>query len=51
MRVPGKTGNVVGWPIASKVVEEQERIVVGRVAESEAAAKVNTRALERGLRL
>ena len=51
VRMPGKAGQVVLRDVVAEVVEEQERIEVGRVAEAERAAQVHAGAFERRLRL
>jgi len=51
VRVPGEALDVVGRPLVPEVVEEQERIGLGGVAEPERAAQVDARTLERRLGL
>jgi hypothetical protein len=50
MRVPGKAGEVVRGVVVAKIVEQQERIEVGRIAESERALQPDAGAFERGFR-
>ena len=51
MRMPGKAGEIVLGNVVAEVVEQQEGIEVGRVAEAEGAAQMDARAFERGLGL
>ncbi len=47
VRVPRETGEVVRRPVVAEVVEEQERVGLGGVAEAEGAAQVDAGALDR----
>src|SRR5215468_7545772 len=49
MRMPREAGEIVFRHIVAKIVKEQERIVVGCLAESECAAQMHAGAFERGL--
>jgi hypothetical protein len=49
--VPGKAGEIFLRIVIAKIVEQQKRIEVGRVAETEASSQVDAGALERGLGL
>jgi hypothetical protein len=49
--MPRETSQVILGPLVAEVVEEKERIEVGRVAEAERAAQVHARALDGRLRL
>ena len=49
--MPRKAGEIVVRVVVSEVVQEQKRIVVGRLAEAERAAQPDTGALDRRLRL
>src|SRR6202022_1211119 len=44
MRMPGEARQVILRNVIAEVVEKQERIEVGCIAESECAAQVNSRA-------
>src|SRR5690348_13373245 len=48
VRVPGETRQVILGPIVSKVVQEQERVVVFRVTEAEGAPQANPGPLDGG---
>ena len=50
MRMPREPGEIVVGTIVAKVVEQQKRVVVGGVAESERAAELDAGAFERGFR-
>jgi hypothetical protein len=50
MRMPRKARQVVFGHIVSEIVEQQERIVLGRFAEAEGAAQMHACAFQRGLR-
>jgi hypothetical protein len=50
MRMPRESGEIVLRTIVAEVVEQQERIVVGGVAESERAAELDASAFERRFR-
>jgi hypothetical protein len=52
MGMPRESGKVLVGIVVSKVVEQQERIELGRIAEAERAAQMDAGALERwtGLR-
>ena len=50
MRMPREAGEVVVGTIVAEVVEQQKRIELGGVAESERAAQLDAGAFERGLR-
>jgi hypothetical protein len=41
MRVPRKAGQVIGRPLIAEIVEEEERVVLARVAEPERAAELH----------
>ena len=45
MGVPGKAGLVVAGPVVAEIVEQQERVVLARVAEAEGAPELHTRTL------
>src|SRR5262249_21319733 len=47
MRMPRKSREVVLRVVVAKVIEEQKRIVLGRVAEAERAAELDACALQR----
>ena len=49
VRVPGETGQVILRDVIAEVIEEEERVEVGRVAEAERAAQVHACAFERRL--
>jgi hypothetical protein len=51
VRVPGKAGQVILGNVVAEIVEQQERIEIGGVAEAECAAQMHSRAFERGLGL
>ena len=51
VRMPGKAGEVVLRPLVSEVVEQQERIGLGGVAEAEGAPQPDAGAFDGGLRL
>ena len=51
MRMPGKAGEIVLGNVVAEVVEQQERVEVGGVAEAEGAAQMHAGAFERGLGL
>src|SRR5262249_56921583 len=50
MRMPRKARQVVLGHIAAKIVEQQERVVVGRLPKTERAPEMDSGALQRGLR-
>ena len=45
MRMPGKAGEIILRPIVAEIVEQQERIGLGRIAEAEGAAQAERRRL------
>ena len=47
--MPREARQVVRWHVVAEVVEQQERVVVGRLAEAERAAQVHACAFQRGL--
>ena len=49
MRMPGEAGEVVLGDVVAEVVEQEERIEVGGVAEAEGAAEMDAGAFEGGL--
>src|SRR5215471_9071120 len=49
MGMPWETGEILLRNVVAEVVEEQERIEIGRVAETERPAQMYTRAFDRGL--
>jgi len=49
MRMPGEAGAVFFRPVVAEIVEQQERIEFGGVAEAESAAQMHACALECGL--
>ena len=49
--VPWETRQVILRPLIPEVVEQQERVEVGRLAEAEGATQVHARTLNRRLRL
>src|SRR4030095_3856416 len=49
MRMPRKAGEVIRGHIVPEVVEQEERVEIGRLAKAEGASQVNACALERGL--
>ena len=49
--MPGKAGEIVVGNVVAEVVEQQERIELGGVAEAERAAQMHARAFHRGLGL
>jgi hypothetical protein len=51
MRVPWKPGAVVLWTIVAEVVQQEERIEIARIAESESTVEFHPRSLDgwRGL--
>src|SRR6185503_968287 len=51
MGMPREAAPVVGWTIVAEVVEQQERIGLARVAETERATQPHAGALDRRLRL
>ena len=51
VRMPGEAGQIVVRVLVPEIVEEQERIELGRVAESERAPQLDARAFDVGLRL
>ena len=51
MRVPRKAREIILGNVIAEIVEEQEGIEIGRIAEAERAAQVHARAFERGLGL
>ena len=51
MRMPGKSGEIVFGNVVAEVVEQEEGIEVGGVAETEGAAQMHARAFEGGLGL
>src|SRR5258708_31354293 len=44
MRMPRETGEIIFGNIISKIIKQEKGIEIGGVAETERAAKVNTRA-------
>jgi hypothetical protein len=50
VRVPGKAGEVILRHIVSEIIQEQERIEIGRVAEPESPAQTYPGTFQRGLR-
>src|SRR5262245_50778692 len=50
MRVPRESGEVIIGNIVPEIVQQQEWIKVGSVAESESAAQMDTGPFDRGLR-
>jgi hypothetical protein len=50
VRVPGKAGEIVIGNIVSEIIQEQERIELGRVAEPESPAQTHPGTFQRGLR-
>jgi hypothetical protein len=50
VRVPGKAGEVILWNIVSEVIQEQERIELGCVAEPESPAQTHPSTFQRGPR-
>ena len=51
VRMPRKTGKIVLWNVVAKVVEQQERIELFGVAETECAAQMDAGAFHGWLRL
>ena len=51
VRMPGKAGQIVLGNVVAEIVQQQERIEVGRVAEAERAAQMDARAFQRRLGL
>src|SRR5262245_56739236 len=51
MRMPRKAGDVILGTLITKIIEEQERIEVGRVTKAEGALQLHARALQRRLGL
>ena len=51
MRMPGKAGAIVVGPVVAEIVEQQERIEFGRVAEAEGAMQLDAGAFHGRLRL
>jgi len=51
MRVPRKSGEVIGRYIIAKIVEQQERIKILGIAEAEGAPQMDARAFNRRFRL
>ena len=49
MRMPGKAGAILVGTVVAEIVEQQERIELGGVAEAEGAAQMDAGALDRGL--
>ena len=49
--MPGEAGEIIGRPVVAEIVEQQERIGLGGVAEAEGAAQLDAGALDGGLRL
>jgi len=49
--MPRESGQIVGRVVVPKIVEQEERIVLGGVTEPERAAELHARAFHRGLRL
>ncbi len=49
VRVPGEPGQVIARPVAAEIVEQQERVSLGRVLAPEGAVQVNAGAFQRGL--
>ena len=46
MRMPGKAGAVVVGPVVAEIVQQQERIEFGGIAEAEGAAQLDAGALD-----
>src|SRR5262249_40994985 len=51
VRVPRKPREIIGWPIVAKIIEQQKRIGLRRIAEAEGAPQLDAGALDGGLRL
>ena len=51
MRMPREAGQVIGRDVVAEVIEQEEGVEVGRVAESERAAQMHAGAFEGGLGL
>ena len=51
MRMPREAGEIVGRVVVAEIVEQQERIELGRLAEAEGALQLHAGAFERGLGL
>src|SRR5271169_6742211 len=51
MRMPGKAGEVILGNVVAKIVEQEERIELMRVAEAEGTAQMHSGTFERGLGL
>ena len=51
MRMPREAGQVIGRNVVAEVIEQEEGVEVGRVAEAERAAQMHARAFEGGLGL
>ena len=49
VRVPGKTGQIILWNVIAEIVQQQERVELGGVAEAERAAQMHARVFEVGL--
>jgi hypothetical protein len=49
MRMPGKAGTIFVRAVVAKIVEQQERVELGSVAETERAAQMHAGAFDRGL--
>ena len=49
MRVPGEAGEVVGGDVVAEIVEQEEGVEIGGVAEAERAAEVDAGAFHGGL--
>ena len=48
VRMPGEAGQIVGGHVVAEIVEQQERIEIGGVAETERAAQMHAGAFQRG---
>ena len=51
VRVPRESRQIIGGPIITKIVEQQKRIGLPRIAEAEGAPQLDAGALDGGLRL
>ena len=49
VRMPRKPGQVILRNVVAEIVEQQKRVEIGRVAETERAAQVHARAFQRRL--
>ena len=50
MRMPGKSGAILVRPVVAEIVQQEERIELGGVAEAESAAQVHAGSFDRGFR-